>query len=71
MAHKWEENDRWVTIYLDRCIGAGECVEVCPAEVYIVINGKVDAENIGSCIACGSCEGVCPTNAIISHSAWK
>jgi NAD-dependent dihydropyrimidine dehydrogenase PreA subunit len=68
---RWEENDHWVEINLDLCIGSAECVEVCPVEVYSIENGKVVAENIGECIECLACEGVCPTKAILKHSAWK
>ena len=50
---------------------SGECVSVCPAEVYEVINGKVDAENIGGCIECGACQDTCPFNAILKHAAWR
>jgi NAD-dependent dihydropyrimidine dehydrogenase PreA subunit len=67
---KWEEVDNWVEIDLDLCKVAEECVNVCPAEVYIIINGKVNAENIGACIQCGACQDTCPYNAILNHFAW-
>ena len=55
---------------MDLCIGAGDCIEVCPVEVYDLVNDKVGAENIGECTDCMACQGVCPNNAIIKHSAW-
>ena len=67
---KWEDNDMWVEIDLDLCIGAEECINVCPVEVYELVDGKVIAENIGECTECMACEGVCPTGAILRHSAW-
>ena len=67
---KWEFEDHWVEIDLDLCEGFAECVEVCPVEVYTLIDGKVSAENIGECIDCMACVDACPTNAILSHSAW-
>ena len=67
---KWEEEDHWVEIDLDRCVGAADCIDVCPAEVFELVDGKVVAENIGECTDCAACEGVCPTNAILNHSAW-
>ena len=67
---KWEEEEHWVEIDLDLCVGAAECVEVCPVEVYDIENGKVIAENIAECIDCMACQDVCPTNAILNHSAW-
>lgn len=67
---KWEQEEHWVEIDLDLCVGAAECVNVCPVEVYEVIDGKVVAENIGECTDCMACLDVCPTNAILDHSAW-
>lgn len=68
---KWEDEDQWVEIDLDLCVASEECVDVCPAEVYIIIDGKVNAENIGECIKCGACQDTCPYNAISKHFAWK
>ena len=68
---KWEANDHWVEIDLDLCAGSGECVEVCPAQVYDILDGKVDADDIAECIECGACEGACPYEAILTHSAWR
>ena len=39
---RWEENEHWVEIDLDLCKASGECVNVCPVEVYEIINGKVN-----------------------------
>ena len=51
-------------------MGSGECVEVCPAQVYDIIDGKVDADDIKDCIECGACQGACPYEAILNHFAW-
>ena len=67
---KWEEGELWVKIDLELCQGAGECVDVCPEEVYEVVEGKVIADNIGACSECAACDGVCPHDAILDHSAW-
>ncbi len=67
---KWEEDEHWVEIDLDLCVGAEECVNVCPVEVYELIDGKVVAKNIGECTDCMACLDICPTNAILNHSAW-
>jgi len=32
---RWEE-DNWVEVDLDLCRASGECVNVCPAEVYVI-----------------------------------
>lgn len=67
---RYESGDLWVEIDLDLCVAAGECVEVCPVEVYAIADGKVNADQIAECTECGLCEGVCPTDAILKHSAW-
>jgi len=67
---KWDEGENYVEIDLDLCIGSGECTNVCPAEVYKLIDSKVNADNIGECISCGACQDVCPKKAILKHWAW-
>ncbi|MFX0139124.1 MAG: ferredoxin family protein [Candidatus Hodarchaeota archaeon] len=68
---RWEDNNHWVEIDLDSCMASGECVAVCPSEVYEIIDGKVNAENIAECIECGACQDTCPYYAILSHAAWR
>jgi NAD-dependent dihydropyrimidine dehydrogenase PreA subunit len=65
----WRSNSLDITIEIDwdKCIGAGECVKVCPTGVYEVINGKSNAVNIDQCIQCCACVAACPTQAI-KHS---
>ncbi|NVM35060.1 MAG: ferredoxin family protein [Candidatus Lokiarchaeota archaeon] len=67
---KWEDIEHWVEIDLDLCIGAEECINVCPTDVYKLIDGKVIADNISECTDCMACQDVCPTNAILDHSSW-
>ena len=68
---KWEDNQNWVEIDLDLCLGAAECVNTCPSEVYSLRDGKVTAENIGECVQCMACQDSCPNNALLNHSAWE
>jgi len=49
---RFEDGDLWVDIDLDLCTGAGECVDVCPEDVYEIVDGKVTASNIGDCSEC-------------------
>jgi NAD-dependent dihydropyrimidine dehydrogenase PreA subunit len=67
---KWDAEGHWVKIDLDKCIGAEECVKVCPVNVYSMVNGKVVADNIAECTDCAACKDCCPTSAILDHSAW-
>ena len=49
---RFEDGDLWVDIDLDLCTGAGECVDVCPEDVYEIVDGKVTVPKIGDCSEC-------------------
>ncbi|RLI78509.1 4Fe-4S ferredoxin [Archaeoglobales archaeon] len=49
----------------EKCTGCGECISVCPAEVYeFNDDGKSDPVNAEDCEECCSCVEVCPEGAI-------
>jgi NAD-dependent dihydropyrimidine dehydrogenase PreA subunit len=54
-----------ITIDTAKCIGDGECVDVCPVEVYELRDGKAFAVNMGECLGCESCVEVCDADAIV------
>jgi len=66
----WESEEVGCTISVDYdlCNGDAECVEVCPTEVYELVDGKSTAPNIDECIECCACVEACPTDAI-EHSS--
>jgi len=49
---------------VDKCIGDGECVDVCPVEVYELQDGKAVPVNMEECLGCESCVEVCEQDAI-------
>jgi NAD-dependent dihydropyrimidine dehydrogenase PreA subunit len=53
-----------VTVDVDKCVGDGECVDVCPVEVFELVDGKADPVNMEECLGCESCVEVCETEAI-------
>jgi len=53
-----------VTVDQDKCVGCGECVDVCPVEVYEMKDGKSEPVNSEECLGCESCVEVCEGNAI-------
>jgi NAD-dependent dihydropyrimidine dehydrogenase PreA subunit len=54
-----------INVNLDCCTGCGECVNICPVQVYQMgANGKTDPYQAGECVGCMSCVEVCPDKCI-------
>ncbi len=53
-----------VTVDTEKCVGCGECVDVCPVEVYELQDGKSNPVNADECLGCESCVEVCSSDAI-------
>ena len=55
-----------VTLRLDveRCIGCGRCVEVCPHGVFTLADGKSVMADRDACMECGACARNCPVKAL-------
>lgn len=53
-----------VAVDTEKCIGDGNCVEVCPVEVFELRDNKAVAVNPDECLGCESCIEVCETGAI-------
>ena len=49
----------------EKCIGCGECVDICPEEVYELQDDKSVPVNAEECVGCESCIEVCEQEAII------
>lgn len=39
-----------VSVDNDKCVGCGECVDVCPVEVYEIKDGKSEPVNAEECL---------------------
>ncbi|WP_435549446.1 ferredoxin [Desulfobacterium sp. N47] len=48
----------------EKCVGCGECVNVCPVDVYELQEEKAVVVNEEECIGCESCVEVCEQGAI-------
>jgi len=53
-----------IKIDKDKCTGCGECVDICPAEVFELVDKKSEPANIDECLGCESCVETCPEDAI-------
>lgn len=47
-----------------KCTNCGECVKICPSEVYKFEGERVVVNNSSECSNCQSCVSVCEPNAI-------
>jgi ferredoxin len=51
-----------VSIDKKKCIGCGDCLDVCPVEALSLENEKAVVND--ECIDCGACVNTCPEGAI-------
>ena len=47
-----------------KCKVCGECVQICPVEIYKLEGGKLVVGNSDECSGCQSCVSVCEAQAI-------
>ncbi len=53
------------TVDVEKCEGCEECVDVCPVEVFEMVDGKSSPVNAEECLGCESCVEVCEPGAIV------
>lgn len=53
-----------VTVDKEKCDGDGVCVDICPMNVYDLVNDKSEPTRADDCILCMACVNACPTQAI-------
>jgi NAD-dependent dihydropyrimidine dehydrogenase PreA subunit len=61
---RYLEEESILELSIDRCIGCGNCVEVCPHRVFGLSGKKVTLLDRGACMECGACALNCPTAAL-------
>ena len=52
-----------IQIDIDKCVGCGDCVAVCPFGLLSVVDNKVQLEE--GCTLCGACQEACEYGAIL------
>ncbi len=53
-----------ITIDETKCKVCGECVQICPVEIYKLNSDHVIVGNTDECSGCQSCVSVCEAQAI-------
>lgn len=61
---KYLSRDISLQLDVNRCIGCGLCVEVCPHGVFTVEGKKARILDRDTCMECGACARNCPVDAI-------
>ena len=56
--------DYAIAIDSEKCIGCGDCVDICTADVLELQDGKSVPVHLEECIGCGSCAAICEQRAI-------
>jgi len=51
----------------EKCMGCGQCIDVCPANAISMVNGIASIET-NLCKECGICVQACPYEAVYSES---
>ena len=56
-----------IQIDLDKCVGCGDCIPVCPFGLLEIVDEKVQLRN--GCTLCGACQEACDYGAVLIEAA--
>jgi len=54
-----------IIINTEKCDGCEECINICPSNVLVLVDGKSTAEKPEDCAGCMSCVEACPNECIV------
>jgi len=54
-----------IKVYKERCNGCGQCLDLCPVDVFEFLGGIALPSRPENCLGCGTCEAVCERKAIV------
>jgi len=61
---KYLHNAATLKLDMEKCIGCGICLQVCPHEVLELSQKKIQITDLDACMECGACVKNCPTFAL-------
>ncbi|AGA68306.1 4Fe-4S protein [Desulfitobacterium dichloroeliminans LMG P-21439] len=64
MKSQYLKNVATLKLEQSRCTGCGKCFEVCPHQVFAIMNSKATIVEKDRCIECGACVKNCPFHAL-------
>jgi NAD-dependent dihydropyrimidine dehydrogenase PreA subunit len=64
MKLRYLKNVVTLELNVNKCIGCGMCVAVCPHRVFQLNNKKAEIIDRDACMECGACSRNCPVDAI-------
>jgi len=64
MIHRYLKNTVSLSFDKEKCIGCGQCAEVCPHGVFDLVDKKAQITDRDLCMECGACALNCPASAI-------
>lgn len=62
--HHYIKNVASLSYDTDQCIGCGMCLNVCPHQVFDLVNKKAVILSKDNCMECGACQKNCPVSAL-------
>ncbi len=64
MRHQYLKNVATLKYDQAKCIGCGQCVNVCPHQIFVMDNKKARITDLDRCMECGACAVNCPVQAL-------
>ena len=61
---RYMDNVATLALDEDRCVGCGDCLEVCPHGVLALDGRKARIVDLNGCMECGACARNCPVQAL-------
>lgn len=68
MKHRYLKNVTTLELNKEKCKGCEMCINVCPHEVFVMKDNKVNITDKNLCMECGACAKNCPFSAITVNS---